>query len=350
MRIAQVSPLYESVPPQAYGGTERVVSYITEELARLGHDVTLFASGDSVTTAALVPCVERSLRVHLPGGDPLARHICMLEAVQQRAETFDLIHYHVDYLHFPLSRRSSTPHVTTLHGRLDSSDLAALYREFDDMPLVSISDSQRGPLPWVNWISTVHHGLPLDLYTGVDQPGSYLAFIGRISPEKGVDRAIDIARRSGVPLLIAAKVDRVDEVYFHDRIKPMLGGNVEYIGEIQEHEKQAFLGSALALLFQIDWPEPFGLAMIEAMACGTPVIARNRGSISEVVDHGVTGFIVEEIDDAVQCVHTAAVLDRRVCRETFERRFSVQRMAHDYLKVYRSLIPSLQRSTTAPAP
>lgn len=348
MRIAQVAPLYESVPPKAYGGTERVVSYITEELVRLGHDVTLFASGDSITQAELVPCADTSLRLNPAGGDSLSRHICMLEKVLQRADEFDLIHYHVDYLHFPLSRRSSTPNVTTLHGRLDSSDLAALYTEFDDMPLVSISNAQREPLPWVNWVSTVHHGLPLDLYSGRERPGRYLAFIGRISPEKGLDRAIEIARRSGVELIIAAKVDRVDQAYFHEIIKPLLrGGGVDYIGEIQEHEKQELLGNAMALLFQIDWPEPFGLAMIEAMACGTPVIARNRGSIPEVINEGVTGFVVEDLDEAVQCVDVAANLNRREVRRVFERRFSVNRMVRDYLNVYQSLLP--QRQLGAPA-
>lgn len=352
MRIAQVSPLYESVPPQAYGGTERVVSYLTEQLVALGHEVTLFASGDSVTAAELVQCCKQSLRVNSPQGDPLAHHITMLERVQQRADEFDLIHYHIDYLHFPLSRRCATPSVTTLHGRLDSPDLATLYREFDDMPLVSISDSQRLPLPWVNWQATVYHGLPLDLYSCNAQPGTYLAFIGRISPEKGVDRAIEIARRAGVPLRIAAKVDAVDQQYFHERIKPLLGGSeggVEFIGEINEQQKQAFLGNAIAMLFQIDWPEPFGLAMIEAMACGTPVITRLRGSVPEVIDEGVTGFIADDLDDAVRAVQMAAVLDRRRCRAVFERRYSVDRMARDYLRLYQNLTITPRRAINATA-
>ena len=339
MRIAQVSPLYESVPPKYYGGTERVVSYLTEELVRQGHDVTLFASGDSTTEARLIAPCHRSLRLQKECVDQLAHHMLMLELVARHAGEFDIIHYHIDYLHVPLSRRRPTPHLTTLHGRLDMPDLVPLYREFPEMPLVSISDSQRSPLPWVNWHGTVHHGLPPDLYRFHEEPGRYLCFMGRISPEKRVDRAIEIARRIGMPLKIAAKVDNVDRKYFEQVIEPLLGlPGIEYVGEVGEGEKDALLGNAYALVFPIDWPEPFGLVMIEAMACGTPTIAYRQGSIPEVLDHGVTGFVVDDLPQAVRAAERVQDLDRRRCRQVFEERFAVERMARDYLALYERLV------------
>ena len=285
MKIAQVAPLYESVPPQLYGGTERVVSYLTEELVRQGHQVTLFASGDSVTQARLVEACARSLRLDQQCVDQLAHHVVLLEQVFRQASAFDLIHFHIDYLHFPLSVRQHIPTVTTLHGRLDLPDLVPLYQMFPSMPVVSISDAQRAPLPAVNWLGTVYHGLPEDLYTFRETPGTYLAFLGRIAPEKGVEQAIAIAQQADMPLKIAAKVDRVDREYFREVVRPLLQNNplVEYIGEVGEVKKDTFLGQAYALLFPIDWPEPFGLVMIEAMACGTPVIAYPRGSVPEVL-------------------------------------------------------------------
>ncbi|HXH11040.1 MAG TPA: glycosyltransferase family 4 protein [Alphaproteobacteria bacterium] len=339
MRIAQVAPLYESVPPKYYGGTERVVSYLTEELVRQGHEVTLFASGDSVTKARLVAPCRRSLRLDKQCLDQLAHHVLMLEHVFKDPTRFDIIHFHVDYLHFPLSRRHTTPHVTTLHGRLDIPDLVPLYQEFTDMPVVSISNAQREPLPWLNWQGTVYHGLPEDLYTFRPEHGSYLAFLGRISPEKRVDRAIEIAKRLDMPIKIAAKVDAVDRDYFEDVVEPLLKDpRVEYIGEIGEGEKNEFLGNAYALLFPIDWPEPFGLVMIEAMACGTPVIAYRRGSVPEVIEEGVTGFIVHALEDAAQAAERIPTLSRQRCRQLFEERFSATRMARDYLAIYRKLV------------
>lgn len=339
MRIAQVAPLFESVPPKYYGGTERVVSYLTEELVRQGHDVTLFASGDAVTNARLISPCPQSLRLDATCIDQMAHHIVLLEQVFQHASRFDIIHFHIDYLHFPLSRRHTTPQVTTLHGRLDLPDLVPLYREFPDMPVVSISDAQRQPLPWINWRGTIYHGLPEQLYTFRDASGAYLAFIGRISPEKRVDRAIEIATRSAMPIKIAAKVDAVDREYFTSIIEPLLRHPlVEYVGEIGEKDKDAFLGQAYALLFPIDWPEPFGLAMIEAMACGTPVIAYRRGSIPEVIDEGITGFTVNTADEAVRAVENVASLSRKRCWQVFQERFSATRMARDYVTVYRQLI------------
>ena len=339
MKIAQIAPLYESVPPMTYGGSERIVSYLTEELVRQGHDVTLFASGDSVTEANLFAVCERSLRLDEHCVDQLAHHVVMIERVVQRAAEFDIIHFHVDYLHFPLSRRMRTPHVTTLHGRLDLPDLIPLYDEFADIPVVSISDSQREPLPHANWVATIHHGLPYDAYKLHTEPGTYFAFLGRISPEKRVDRAIEIAKKLDIPIKIAAKVDRVDRAYFKARIEPMLDDPlVEYVGEIGEVEKSAFLGRARALLFPIDWPEPFGMVMIEALACGTPVIAYRRGSVTEVIEHGVTGFIVDGKDDAVAHAARVGELDRRRWRAVFEQRFSAERMARDYMKVYERLV------------
>jgi len=345
VRIAQVSPLYESVPPQQYGGTERVVSYLTEELVAQGHEVTLFASGDSRTSARLVPCVPRSLRTDPDCTDQFSPHVVMLGRVVRRAAEFDLIHYHVDYLHYPSSRVMGAPHVTTLHGRLNLAELQPLYREFRDIPVVSISDAQRLPLPGANWQATVHHGLPPDRLHLEPGTGRYLAFLGRISPEKRVDRAIEIARLAEMPLRIAAKVDRADRDYFEAAIKPLLRDPlVEYVGEIGEHEKQEFLGQAHALLFPIDWPEPFGLVMIEALACGTPVIAWRHGSVPEIIEDGVTGFIVEGRRAAAEAVRRVETLDRRRCRAAFESRFTAARMAHDYLAVYRQLVAAAREA------
>jgi glycosyltransferase involved in cell wall biosynthesis len=338
MKIAQVAPLYESVPPKLYGGTERVVSYLTEELVRMGHDVTLFASGDSSTSARLVPCCGKALRLDSGCVDPLAHHVVMLERVLQRAHDFDVIHFHCDYLHFPLTTRHATPSVTTLHGRLDLADLVPLYREFESVPVISISDAQRRPLPWLNWQRTIYHGLPGDLYEFRPERGKYLAFLGRTSPEKGLDRAIEIARRTGMELRIAAKVDRVDQQYFREVIQPLLKHPlIHFVGEINDSEKGAFLGDALALLVPVNWPEPFGLVMIEAMACGTPVIAFRRGSIREVVNDGESGFIVNDLDDATQAVQKALCLDRKKCRRAFDRRFNAARMAQNYLEAFRRL-------------
>jgi glycosyltransferase involved in cell wall biosynthesis len=341
MRIAQVAPLYESVPPKYYGGTERVVSYLTEELHRQGYEVTLFASGDSVTSARLVAASRRSLRLDKHCIDQMAHHVLMLEQVFQSAGKFDVIHFHVDYLHFPLSRRQTVTHVTTLHGRLDIPDLEPLYQEFREMPVVSISDAQREPLPWLNWQATVYHGLPDDLYQFRPEPGAYFAFLGRISPEKRVDRAIEIAKQVGIPLKIAAKVDRVDNDYFQAVVAPLLRDPlVEYVGEIGDGEKDEFLGHAYALLFPIDWPEPFGLVMIEAMACGTPIIAYRQGSVAEVMEEGRTGFTVTTLEGAVEAARRIPELSRRRCREVFEQRFTSRRMAADYVRVYERLAGS----------
>src|SRR6266699_2816403 len=339
MRIAQVAPLYESVPPKYYGGTERVVSHLTDELVRNGHEVTLFASGDSITKARLVSECRRSLRLDKHCMDQLAHQILMLEHVFQRAAEFDIVHFHVDYLHFPLSRRQPIAHVTTLHGRLDIPHLVSLYKEFGDMPVVSISNGQREPLRWANWQATVYHGLPSDLYRFRSEPGSYLAFLGRVSPEKRVDRAIEIAKQVQIPLKIAGKVDRVDEEYFESVVEPLLRDPlVEFVGEIGEGEKEEFLGNAYALLFPIDWPEPFGLATIEAMACGTPIIAYRQGSVPEVMEERRTGFIVSELEDAIAAARRIPELSRRRCREMYEQRFTAARMARDYLRVYERLI------------
>jgi len=348
LRIAQVAPLYESVPPKYYGGTERVVSYLTEELVRQGHEVTLFASGDSETKAHLVPACRSALRLDKYCQNQMAHHFVMLERVFQRADEFDIIHFHVDYLHFPLSRREAVTQVTTLHGRLDIPDLVPLYQEFRDMPVISISNGQREPLPWANWQATVYHGLPSDLYTFRPKSGSYLAFLGRISPEKRVDRAIEIAKHVGMPLKIAAKVDRVDQNYFDSAMAPLLRDPlVEFVGEIGEVEKSKFLGNAYALLFPIDWPEPFGLVMIEAMACGTPVVAYRGGAVPELVEPGRTGFIVESLEDAVKAVRRVADLSRKRCREVFEQRFTATRMARDYVQQFERLIARSQEVSEA---
>jgi glycosyltransferase involved in cell wall biosynthesis len=341
VRIAQVAPLFESVPPKFYGGTERVVHTLTEELVREGHEVTLFASGDSQTSAKLLAPRPIAIRLDKECHDKLANHVLMVEMVEQRSSNFDVVHYHIDGLHFPTARRSTVPSVTTLHGRQDHKELADLYREYSDIPLVSISNDQRGPLPWVNWQATVYHGLPKENFRFNARPQNYLAFLGRISREKRVDAAIEIAKKVGIPLKIAAKVDQADEDYFSSVIRPLLDHPlVEYIGEIGEDAKSEFLGNALALLFPIDWPEPFGLVMIEAMACGTPVLAFRRGSVPEVIDEGVTGFIVDNVSEAVRALRRLPSINRRTCRATFERRFDASRMAADYVAVYERLIES----------
>ncbi|MGB7438795.1 MAG: glycosyltransferase family 4 protein [Candidatus Acidiferrum sp.] len=338
MRIAQVAPLYESVPPKLYGGTERVVSYLTEELVRLGHEVTLFASGDSVTSARLETGCKKALRLTRACIDPLAHHTVMLDKVLSVADRFDVLHFHTDYAHFPATRGLQLPTVTTLHGRLDLPDLATLYEHFDREPLVSISQSQRQPLGRVNWVGNVYHGLPVNSYRPEPRHDGYLAFLGRISPEKRPDRAIRIAVQAGKKLKIAAKVDDVDRQYFETQIKPLLDQpGVEFLGEINEGQKNEFLGRAYAYLFPIDWPEPFGLTMIEAMACGTPTIAFRCGSVPELIDDGVTGFIVESEEEAVKAVNRVDNLSRARCRATFERRFTSYRMAKDYLSIYRAL-------------
>ncbi|HEX7045017.1 MAG TPA: glycosyltransferase family 4 protein [Burkholderiales bacterium] len=338
MKIAQVAPLYESVPPKLYGGTERVVSYLTEELVRQGHEVTLFAAGDSSTCARLESVAARALRLDRHCVDPLAHHVLLLDRVIDAADEFDIIHFHTDYLHFPVTRWLRVAHVTTLHGRLDIPDLKPLYKRFAGVPVISISNAQRKPLAFANWVATVYHGLPEEQYVFQPKPGKYLAFLGRISPEKRPDRAIEIARRAGIPLKIAAKVDKADRAYFEARIKPLLDGpGVEYIGEIGEHEKSEFLGNACALLFPIDWPEPFGLVMIEALACGTPVIAWPHGSVPEVLRDGETGFLVQSIEEAVAAVARLDRLSRVHCRQVFERRFSVRRMVRDYLEAYEAV-------------
>lgn len=339
LSIAQVAPLYESVPPKFYGGTERVVSNITEELVALGHNVTLFASGDSITRANLIPVCDQALRLSTHWEDPLAHHMIMLQRVLDMSEKFDVIHFHIDYLHFPLSKLMRLPHVTTLHGRLNLPDLKQLYDVFHDMPVISISNSQRKPLPNINWKGTVYHGLPEKLFAPMFQPGKYLAFLGRISQEKGVDSAIDIAIRSGIPLKIAAKIDPSDKIYFETHIRKLLDHPlIEFIGEISEREKNQFLGNALALIFPINWEEPFGMVMIESMACGTPVVAYARGSVSEVIEHGVNGFLVDNPDDAVKAVQNIGLIDRRECRRTFDERFTARRMAMDYLNIYRKIL------------
>ena len=343
MRIAQIAPLYESVPPRLYGGTERIVAYLADALVDLGHEVTLFASADAMTRATLVPVRDQAIRL-----DPatlksdFAAHLSMLHEVRRRADSFDVLHFHLDLLHFPFFEEIAARTLTTLHGRLDLKDLAGAYRRWPQYPLVSISDRQRRPLRHANWAGTVPHGVPTGLYRF--HPGSasggYLAFLGRISPEKRPDRAIAIARRAGLPLKIAAKIDTVaDEVYFREQIEPQLADPlIEFIGEINDADKSAFLGNATALLFPIDWPEPFGLVMIEAMACGTPVIAWNRGSVPEVVEDGVSGFIVDSVDEAVAAVRRLKQIDRHGVREVFERRFAATVMAQAYQDIYRGLL------------
>jgi glycosyltransferase involved in cell wall biosynthesis len=340
MRIAQIAPLIESVPPTCYGGTERVVSYLTEELVKQGHQITLFASGDSLTSAELVPCTKGALRLTSTVKDWIPYYMLMLDKVRERADEFDILHFHIDQFHFPIFRPIAHRTLTTLHGRQDLPDLHALYRGFTEMPLVSISDAQRSPCPRASFVATVYHGIPSDLHVAkVDQCGKYLAFLGRICPEKRVDHAIAIARAAGIPLKVAAKVDKIDEAYFREVIVPLLDGpDVEYIGEINEQAKTTFLGDAVALLFPIDWPEPFGLSLIEAMACGTPVLAFRRGSVPEIVDEDVTGRIVDTPQEAIAVLPEVLSLDRRAVRRRFDERFSAERMARDYIEVYRSLL------------
>lgn len=339
MRIAQIAPLIESVPPRLYGGTERVVSYLTEELVRQGHDVTLFASADSETQANLVACAPSALRLEPRCNSPLPHYMLMFEQLRRRRRDFDLMHFHIDYLHFPLMREMMVPQLTTLHGRQDLWDMEPLFAEYDDMPLVSISDSQRAPVRSANWLGTVYHGLPRDLLPFSPKGGDYLVFLGRISSEKRVDRAIDIAMRAGRELVIAAKVDKADREYFLSDIKPLLDRpHVRYIGEVTDREKAELLGNALALLFPIDWPEPFGLTMIESMSCGTPVLAWHCGSVPEIITDGVSGRIVESIYDAVAAIDELAGFDRRLVRDCFEHRFSVERMAADYVTIYERLV------------
>jgi glycosyltransferase involved in cell wall biosynthesis len=340
MRIAQVAPLYEAVPPRLYGGTERVVAHLTDALVELGHDVTLFASADARTLARLAPVRDQAIRLDpAPLKSDLAAHMSQLAAVRGRADEFDIIHFHTDILHFPIFEALAARTVTTLHGRLDLKDLPEVYSRWRQFPLVSISDDQRRPLPRANWAATVHHGVRTSLFHFSPRAQGYLAFLGRISPEKRPDRAIAIAKRVGLPLKIAAKVDRVDQAYFEDVVAPLLDDPlIEYIGEIGDREKSEFLGGAEALLFPIDWPEPFGLVVIEAMACGTPVIAYARGSVREIVEHGVTGYIVEDEDEAVSAVGRIAQLDRQAVRGRFEARFSAKAMARRYLELYGRLV------------
>lgn len=335
MRIAQIAPLTEAVPPTLYGGTERVVSWLTEELVALGHEVTLFASGDSITSATLEAVWPRALRIDGMVRDPNALHMMLIEQVYRRSHEFDLMHFHLDYFPFSLMSRQSTPFVTTLHGRLDLPEHQPLFETFSSVPLISISNAQRRPLPEANWIATVHHGLPGALFRPIPGRPEYLAFLGRISPEKRLDRAIAIARRCSMKLKIAAKVDAADQDYFNNVIRPLIrGSDIEFVGEINDAEKSEFLSGAIALLTPIDWPEPFGLVMIEAMACGTPVIAFNRGSVPEIVENGVTGWIVEDEISAASAVRKAVSLSRGAIRRRFEERFTARRMADDYMRVY----------------
>ena len=355
MKIAQIAPLMESVPPRLYGGTERIVSYLTDELVRLGHEVTLFASADSVTAAELVSCTAMALRLDSNVRDPIPYYMLMLDRVRELAEEFDILHFHIDQFHFPLFRQMADRTVTTLHGRQDLPDLKPLYLGFSEMPLVSISNDQRRPVAKANFVATIHHGIPANLHKPVYNPrGGYVAFLGRISPEKRPDRAIRIARTLGIPLKIAAKVDKVDEAYFREKIAPLLSDpGVEFIGEINERGKTKFLDEAQALLFPIDWPEPFGLVMIEAMAFGTPVLAFRQGSVSEIIDQGVTGALVDTMDEAVRMLPQVLALDRHAVRRRFEQRFSSARMATDYVALYRSLLkrPSIsERETIVPLP
>jgi glycosyltransferase involved in cell wall biosynthesis len=350
MKIAQIAPLIESVPPRLYGGTERIVSYLTEELVRLGHDVTLFASGDSITSSELATCCTRALRLDPSVHDVVPHFMLMIDKVRERADEFDVLHFHIDLFHFPLFRSLAARTLTTLHGRQDLGDLKPFYSRFSEMPLISISDDQRKPLPHANFVATIHHGIPSGQHRPSFGQGSYLAFLGRISPEKRPDRAIRIARAAGIPLKIAAKVDKVDEDYFRNDIAPLIaGGGVEFVGEINEREKTKFLGEAAALLFPVDWPEPFGLVMIESMACGTPVLAFRRGSVTEVIEDGVTGKLVDSEEEAVAALPAVLSYDRRMVRQRFEERFTATRMAKDYVGSYRQLLKT-RTSGTKPRP
>jgi glycosyltransferase involved in cell wall biosynthesis len=338
MKIAQVAPLYESVPPMLYGGTERVVHYLTEELVDLGHEVTLFASGDSRSSAKLIANVPQALRLNKACEDYLAPHIVQLMEVMERADEFDFIHFHTDFLHFPFTQNLSTPLATTLHGKLNIAELQPLYNKFPDQPVISISDNQRQPLPQANWVSTVYHGLPLSLHKEGTGEEGYLAFLGRVSPEKGLDKAINVAKAAGIKLKIAAKVDKADQDYYEEKIKPLLDDPlIEFVGEINEKQKTDFLGNALAMLFLINWNEPFGIVMIEAMACGTPIIALPCGSVPEIIENGKSGLIVPNEEAAIEAVKKVTALDRKQVRACFEERFSSRRMALNYLVVYQRL-------------
>jgi glycosyltransferase involved in cell wall biosynthesis len=352
MRIAQIAPLWESVPPLRYGGTERVVHYLTEELVRLGHEVVLFASGDSQTTAELHACVPEALRLAGHKGDPTIHEIIQIDRVLEQSDRFDILHFHTGHFHFPYTGRLSVPFLNTMHGPLNHPDQAHLYAHFDQAPLVSISDAQRRPIPDAHWLGTIHHGLPTDLYRLESSPSDYLAFVGRVSPEKRLDRAIEIATAVGLPLKVAAKIDRADQTYWRETIEPMLAGNplVEFIGEVDDAGKQDLLGNARALLFPIDWPEPFGLVMIEANACGTPVVAWHNGSTPEVIEEGVNGFLVSTIEEAVAAVRRVGTLDRARVRGDFEQRFAVTRQAREYERIYSHLIQASRCQPTVPAP
>jgi glycosyltransferase involved in cell wall biosynthesis len=357
MRIAQVAPLYESVPPKLYGGTERVVSYLTEDLVRQGHEVTLFASGDSETSAQLVAGCPRALWRDPNCREALTHHVRLVERVGREAHRFDVIHFHLDYVHFPIVDRLPCPTVTTLHGRLHPPDHQSLFEAYPGVPLVSISDDQRRPVPTANWRATVYHGLPRDSHTFREAPGTYLAFLGRVSPEKGLDAAVEIARRAGMPLKVAAKIYPEEVPYYEEVIAPLFRASpwVEFVGEVGGQRKDEFLGNAHAVLFPINWAEPFGLVMIEAMACGTPVVAFRRGSVPEVLTDGVTGFVVDDVPAAVAAVGRVGGLSRRSCRRSFVERFDAARMARDYLEVYRHLVadgpdrPSVIREVAPPS-
>lgn len=349
MRIAQLAPLAESVPPKHYGGTERIVSYLTEELVRQGHDVTLFASGDSQTSAHLEPMCKEGLRKTNEVSNPQAPFTMMLEKAFSSADQFDVIHSHLDFLTFPLARRCGTSVLTTLHGRLDLPELQPIFEEFLDCPLISISDAQRKPLAWANWQQTIYHGLPANLYSFHPIPHFYLAYVGRLTPEKRPDHAIEIAKRVGMPLKIAAKVDPVDRAYFRSVIQPLLSDPlVEFVGEVADAEKNELLGNAFALVAPFDWPEPFGLVFIEALACGTPVLAYRRGSVPEIIDDGQTGFICDTMDQMVNAVSRVSTLDRKHCRRDFEQRFTMERMVHEYLSAYETLVYRPDETSASP--
>ncbi len=348
MRIAQVAPLYESVPPRLYGGTERIVSWLTEALVQAGHEVTLFASGDSTTSAQLRSPCEKALRLHTGSHDPVAVHLLQFEMVLSEAESFDILHFHNEWLHFPLARRAPVATISTLHGRLDLPDYPELFNEYSELPVVSISQNQREPLAHAHWLGTVYHGLPVDHLPFSRQGGDYLAFLGRISPEKRIDRAVEIARRSHLKLKVAAKVDDFTDPYYESVKKELEDPIVEFIGEIGDDKKAEFLGGARALLFPIDWPEPFGLVMIESLACGTPVVAYRNGSVPEIIQHRQTGYIVETIEEAVDAVGAIAKIDRAECRHDYDRRFTVERMAADYVKLYTRMASLTRRRLRLP--
>jgi glycosyltransferase involved in cell wall biosynthesis len=337
MKIAQIAPLYEAVPPKLYGGTERVVHFLTEELVRLDHDVTLFASGDSKTSAKLSAIVPEALRLK-KCEDSLAPHILQIEEVMDRANEFDIIHFHTDYLNFPFTKNLGVPHVTTLHGKLSIPELQPLYNKYRHQPVISISNSQRKPLPQANWVANVYHGLPCNLFRAGKGKGEYLAFLGRVSSEKGLENAIAIAIAVGIPLKVAAKIDKADMEYYEENIRELFEHPlVEYVGEVNEKKKEKFLGNAMALLFPINWEEPFGMVLIEAMACGTPVIAFNRGSVPEIIEDGQNGFVVSTKKQAIKALDQLHKIDRKVVRHLFEEKFSSARMANDYVKIYEKL-------------